>query len=171
MGAKQFNTKIAQSDLSLYALTKILTESQNLFHKHERKLLLEELLIDILDGEDSKEHEGWKINIFDFEKLSRRAEKLVRRDSCMTLREARNGSTRRLLNIACDETAQNRDRLMAEQAFITVAGLDAKLTGGFDDDVGDETQDALAAIDKDEEHNAVSELNSDEPPAETKDAE
>lgn len=154
---KYFHSTIAQNDFNLYALTLILTESQHLY-KHERKALLEENLIDNMDGEKKKNidrpHEYWKINMWDFEKLSRRAEKLVRRDSQMTLREARNGSTRRLLNIACDETAQKRDRIMAEQAFINITGLDAKYTGGLDDDLSDELAEALKEIGEDEKHAA-----------------
>jgi len=160
---KYFSTTIAQNDFNLYALAKIFTESQNLY-KHEMKLLLEENLIYALDKEKSEEHDGWKVSIFDFEKLSRRAEKLVLRDSKMSLKKARAGSTRRLLNIACDETVQKRDRIMAEQAFINITGLDAKYTGGLDDDISDELGEALAAIAHDEEHGG---LNSDIPDGST----
>lgn len=147
---KYFPKKFILQTPIINKLALILVEAQHLY-KHERKALLENHLIESIKKEQAIDREGWKISIFDWEKLSREAEKVVLRDAKMTLKEAQAGVVRRNLKIACDPLAQNRDKIMADRLIVDVAGLDAKLSGGFEDDIGDALVEALEEIDKDKE--------------------
>lgn len=144
---KYFSGKFSRQDHVVYMLVEIITELQHLY-KHERKAYLEERLNKVIKDK-TDEDKGCKISPPDFEAISRSAEKLIRRDSNMTLSEVRSGVMRRNLKIACDKKAQYRDRIMADQLVINISGLDAKYTGGLEDDVTNELDEALTAIDED----------------------
>ncbi len=126
------------------------------FHKHERKEMLDKSL-------QKAYKTTLKIRMADFELISRKAEKYNLAYANMTLNEAKAWAIRKIRRVASDPSAQNRDVIMAVQIMVNMAGLDAKFNGGFDDDCSDEVVNALAAIAEDEQHNALSELNSDEP--------
>ena len=130
-------------------------------HKHERKKLLEETL------QKAYKLEEYTIWIGDFEWISRKAEKFNLAVAKMSLSEARSLVLRRMNAIAGDPEAQNRDKIMANQLIVNMAGLDAKFSGGFEDDTTDELVEIFAEIENDKTHGG---LNSDVPPEEEDEA-
>ncbi len=157
MEAKQLYFKKAQVDKEeIIAVLADMLSLQDL-HKHERKRLLTETL------QRAYKLEGYKISIPHFEAISRRAEKYNLVHANMSFNEAKALVVRQMKSIMGDPNAQNRDRIMANQLLANMAGLDAKFSGGFEEDTTDELAEALAAIAHDEEHTG---LNSDVPPEE-----
>lgn len=157
MEAKQKYFKTDQIDQIEYVaiLADVMVFSDT--HKHEQKECLEEHL--------NKRYKvkGYKIDRWIWEKIRRKAEQYNLAFANMSFNEAKSIGIRQIKHVLGDADAKNRDKIMALQLLINMGGLDAKYSGGFEEDTTDELKDSLAAMDEDEKHNALSTLNSDEP--------
>lgn len=97
-----------------------------------------------------------KVDRYHFEALLRKAEKQFLIIADMSYKSAKAGVMARMLSISCDPGAQNRDKIMADQLISNMAGLDAKYSGGFDDDNTDEVAEIIAEIAEDAKHGEAS---------------